>query len=192
MSDGWKNVLILIFIWLGLMFILWSNPAVKNFLITNFSGIFKTADKANIYKDEILYIDQRNVFTGADFHSSEKVNIYSIIQQPSNPMILYAGTDKGLFVSSDNGANWYKRNLPKVISEKAQIYQVSFNAQQPNEASILVVEKNKKIIYKSYDGFYSVIKVFEIDDATFDSIAKGRSISILIPVGDKIFIGTQK
>ncbi|MDB4869603.1 MAG: hypothetical protein JWL97_607 [Gemmatimonadales bacterium] len=45
------------------------------------------------------------------------VDWHSIVIDPRNPDILYAGTDGGVFVSTDNGNNWASRNAGLTITQ---------------------------------------------------------------------------
>jgi photosystem II stability/assembly factor-like uncharacterized protein len=45
------------------------------------------------------------------------VDWHSIAIDPRNPDILYAGTDGGVFVSTDNGANWVSRNAGLTVTQ---------------------------------------------------------------------------
>jgi hypothetical protein len=57
---------------------------------------------------------------GASFRpmgSEVHVDWHSITIDPRNPDILYAGTDGGVFVSTDNGNNWVSRNAGLTVTQ---------------------------------------------------------------------------
>lgn len=65
---------------------------------------------------------------GAEVH----VDWHSVVIDPRNPDILYAGTDGGVFVSTDNGSNWVSRNAGLTVTQ----YYPGISA-SPNGSEIL-------------------------------------------------------
>ncbi len=109
-----------------------------------------------------------NVFNGEDFeeatvHFDKKIDIYDIKISSSNPKLIFAGSNRGLFISRDNGLNWQIfQDRENKINLKTEIYKIIF---LPSGRSFLSVFQNGKgIIYQSEDNFSSLIKILEFDN----------------------------
>ncbi len=83
-----------------------------------------------------------------------QVNIYTVAVAPSNPSILYAGSETGvLYKSTDKGLNWYPFND---YNWGAAILSVEIHPTDPN----IVYAANSTDIFKTTDGgtSWSIIK----------------------------------
>jgi len=76
------------------------------------------------------------------------VKIRSIVADPSNARLVYATTNKGLFVSPDGGKSWEKR-----FSGAANMIVI-----HPTQGNILYLSCGKDGVYKSVDGAKNWVK----------------------------------
>lgn len=78
---------------------------------------------------------------------SKQANVYSIDQSPSNPMILYCGTEPGeVYKSTDGSASWFNVSLNDPLS--GGVYAVEIHPTDPNTVLI----GSGGVIYKTTDG----------------------------------------
>lgn len=180
-----KNAIVLIVIWLAIFGAIFSTDAVKNFF-----GSFFGVMKINSYGDVIL-ISQDNTLNSAKFNASQKPNIYNIIQSPANANVFYAGSDSGIYVSSDNGLNWYQIKLPKELGNNPAIYNLSANVHDPFSIYFWIFKDKKAVVYRTQDSFFSIKEVFEIDSAALGTLASGRNVSSAFSSGNLNLIGTS-
>lgn len=70
-------------------------------------------------------IDGGKNFTNITGNLPEKAYVHVVTEDLRNPNLLYAGTELGLYVSYNNGANWSElnlKNLPRVAVHDVQIH----------------------------------------------------------------------
>ncbi len=186
-GDGLKNIIVFAVIWIALLSAIFANSNVRKF----FSSFF-TSSKISSYGDIIIVSPSKDVFSSAAFHFNKKVNVYDVVQSLTDPDYFYAATDSGLFISYDKGFNWYHLNLPKEIGDTAPIYRVFTNSRFPSQISVLIFKDDNGAIYATNDNFYSIIKSFEISKETAQKLVKDRTVSVILPAGDKFIVGTTK
>lgn len=189
-GDGLKNIIVILTIWGVLVFILFGNSTIRNYIFDIFP-FFKTTPKADISKSSV-FIYNGNNFASANFYGGEKTGIFDIAQSSVNSNIFYAATDSGIFMSNDGAQNWYRLNLPKEF-ESMQISRIFINYLRPYEISFLVFQKDRAILYITRDNFFSVDKLFEINRDTIKGFANDKTANIVKPAfNGNILIGTGK
>jgi photosystem II stability/assembly factor-like uncharacterized protein len=75
----------------------------------------------------------------------EGAEIHAITLHPENPDIVYLGTTKGLYRSTDRGDHWQREPLP----EEADIWSVCLN---PKDSRIVYAGASPPAVYRSDDG----------------------------------------
>lgn len=182
-----KNIAVMAIIWITFIVVVFSNPAIQKY----FKNIF-TGSKYGYYGDVIFLSPSKNVFTNGKVYYDKKPDVYDIVMSPFNKNHFLAATNYGLFLSSDNGLNWYHFDLPKTIGTEIPIYRI-FTNPQSQEISILILDGENGIIYTTSDNFYSLKKSFEINKKEAVQIIKDRTISTIISMGSgKFILGTTK
>lgn len=188
-GDGLKNIIVIVVIWGAFILLLLNNVAIRKVLSSIFSGL--AGSSKIVALKNVIFLSENNIISGANFYSKATVNIFDIVQSPANPKLFYAATSSGIFASSDGGINWYKINIPKEL-EKSTFYRIFINPKKPFEISLVAFENNKAMLYRTKDNFYSISKLFELDNDTLEKMAKGKSISTIAPADGKFIIGTSE
>ncbi len=188
-GDGLKDITVIVVIWGAFILLLLSNSTARKFLSAIFSGL--SGPPKIVALKNVIFLSENSIISGANFYSKSKVDIFDIVQSPANPNLFYAATNAGIFTSYDNGKNWYKVKIPEEF-KKAAFYRIFINPKKPFEISLVAFEKDKALIYKTEDNFYSIGKLFELSNETFKNLVKDRSISIIAPASGKFIIGTNE
>ena len=76
-----------------------------NFLASIFSAVDDTFNKQIGVID---VFDANGNPKGAVFYTGKDLDVYDIKTAPNNSSRIFAGTNHGLFVSRDQGENWYE------------------------------------------------------------------------------------
>ncbi len=113
-------------------------------------GIISVVDKED-FKESIIYFNK-------------KINIFDIKFFPHNQKTVFAASDRGLFVSRDEGLNWKSfSDKENKINAKTEVYKILFGSS--GQAFLSVFQNNKGIIYQSQDDFLSLRKILEFTGA---------------------------
>jgi photosystem II stability/assembly factor-like uncharacterized protein len=75
----------------------------------------------------------------------ESADVHAITVHPENPEIVYIGTTKGLYRSTDRGARWQRQGLPA----DADIWSVCFS---PKDPRIIFVGGSPPVVFRSDDA----------------------------------------
>jgi len=126
------------------------------------------------------------VVSGDNGSTFQKANIYPLVNgqlldvffSNQDKNLIFAGTDKGLLVSSDAGLNWHPfGDLDKKIDSKTTIYKVSQNF-------ISTFDNGTGYIYKTTNNFFNVEKVLDFDsEATYDFEVIGNNLYLAMSNG---------
>ncbi|MCF8298148.1 MAG: T9SS type A sorting domain-containing protein [Saprospiraceae bacterium] len=99
-----------------------ASPTNKNIVYVGGVNIWKSSNKGQNWS-------QVGHWTGADGNPYVHADIHSLEFSPANPNTLFACTDGGLFITTNNGYSWTDRSNGLEI---AQIYGMGISATQPN------------------------------------------------------------
>lgn len=162
-----------ILIWGGLLYFLFSTPLLSEFTGNKFLGssLLSLNSGLNEQKEviSIFYDDNKENFQKAKIHFNKSIDIFDIKVFPDNPELIFAGSNYGLFVSRDGGLNWYNfSDLEQNITSNATVYKILF---ANGQSYISIFQNNKGIVYKSQDKFFSLEKIYEIEDEAVYDIA---------------------
>lgn len=147
----------------------------NNSLASAFS-VSNSSDK-NYQKGIIGISEDKKNFQPANFHFEKSVDIFNIEASIIDHNLIFAGSNKGLFVSRNGGLDWYVfSDLEKEI-DSSEVYKILTGAEQNNEIFISAFKNNKGAVYKTTDDFFSLEKIFEInDEAVYDFVVSGDSL----------------
>ena len=180
------NIFVLVVIWGSLFALILSNQNIKNY----FSSLLgSSAGKS--YENVLLVSPSKNVFSKAKIYYGKRPQINDIAQSLSNPAMVFAATNYGIFVSYDGGLDWYHQDLPEGVGGETPVSKIFTNPARPSEISILILNGNNGIIYTTGDNFRSLNKSFELSKEVFQQLAGNGSISNIVPAGNKFIIGIK-
>lgn len=173
MEEKGLGFIAIILVWGGLLYTLfYISPISANFssgflasAFSNFGNVLNSEQK------EIIGIfDGRGNFQKASIHFDKSINIFDIKVSPDDPQLIFAGSDRGLFISRDGGLNWYGfSDVEHKIDSDTEVYKILFGPKSLNQAFISTFRNNKGIVYKSRNNFFSLEKIFEINgEAAYD------------------------
>lgn len=158
----------------SLLYLLPTADYVKgNFLASALSTIDDTFNKqAGI----VNIFDGDGNLEGAVFHSGKDLDVYDIKMIPGKPEKIFTGTNHGLFVSRDKGSNWYQfSDAEHLIGPDAKVYKILFDSKGSGFVSIY--GKGRGFIYESSDNFFSLDKIFEVEnEAVYDLAADEKNL----------------
>ncbi|MBI5401320.1 hypothetical protein HZB05_00635 [Candidatus Wolfebacteria bacterium] len=180
------SLVVFVVIWFTFFLVVFSNANVRKFI----SNLFAFSKKG-FYQDVIFVSDEKNEFSGAKFYYEKKPDVNDVAQSLLNPRTFFAATNYGIFVSYDEGLDWYHIDLPKEIGAAIPVSRIFTNPNDYSEIYFLILDGDNGVIYSTRDNFYSVKKKFEIKGDVIDKIIGNRSISTIFPAGDKFIIGTK-
>ncbi len=107
------------------------------------SGVWKSTDRGNSF--QLLEATDPGYFSNrSDVRSGEWAFIMSIATHPTDPNILFVGTNRGLYKSTDAGASFQK--MDNVLSANGIVYEVIYT----KENKVYVLQGAS--LFKSDDG----------------------------------------
>lgn len=136
---------------LGWIVTLSRSTAAATSLTPSGSGLFSSASSQI---DSTISLS----FNRWSSNGPEGKEILSIAIEPSNPSVLYAGTDSGLFKSNDNGFSWSRlTNLDRLLFQNDQSNDVGSDrinvvTVDPLNTSTIYVGSERDGVFKSTDG----------------------------------------
>lgn len=147
----------------------------NNSLASAFS-VSNSSDK-NYQKGIVSIFEDKKNFQPVNFYFEKSADIFNIEASTVDHNLLFAGSDMGLFVSRNNGLDWYAfSDLEKVI-DSAEVYKILTSAERKNKIFVSAFKNGKGAVYKTVDDFFSLEKIFEInDEAVYDFAISGDSL----------------
>ena len=185
----------IILIWGGLLYFLFNTPLLSEFTGSNFLGssLLNFNSGLNEQKEVIgiFYDDNKENFQKAKIHFNKSIDIFDIKVSPDNPELIFAGSNHGLFISRDGGLNWYNfSDLEQNITSNATVYKILF---ANGQSYISIFQNNKGIVYKSQDNFFSLEKIYEIEDeAVYDIAVNGNNLYFGLSNGRLLLYSLEK
>ncbi|HDH31364.1 MAG TPA: hypothetical protein ENH26_01160 [Candidatus Wolfebacteria bacterium] len=167
------DAIAIILIWGGLIYMLFNFLPDINFSKNSLASTFSVLDFSNDnYQEGIITISEdKENFQSAAFYFNKPVDIFDIKVSAIDSNLLFAGSDKGLFISRNNGSDWYAfSDLEKKIYS-AKVYKIltGVNSDEKGEIFVSVFKNGKGMIYRTFDNFFSLEKIFEINnEAIYD------------------------
>ena len=192
--------LAVILVWGGLFYLLFVNgPIASNFGSSNFlSSVVASLNTNSQSQGKVIGIsDSQGNFKSAEIHFNQSVDIFDIeiSKNVSNGApLIFAGSNHGLFISRDNSLNWYNfSDVEHKINSDSQVYKILFNPNSPSEGFISVFYQGKGVIYKSHDNFFSLEKIFEVNnEAVYDFNTDGQNLYLGLSNGRLIIYSLVK
>jgi len=178
---GFLAVLI---VWGGLFYLFSANFAVPNVPIRSesfsaaafsaFDGVFGNGDS----NEPFGFVDENGNFQKSQAHFKDSVNISQIEFSSSDPSLLFAVSDGGLFASKDAGLNWYSfSDVEHKLSPGVAVYKILFNSENKKQAFVSVFSNGKGTIYKSENNFFSSEKLIEFNsEGVYDFGIKNNNL----------------
>lgn len=187
--NGGGNFIIMLLIWGSLVYFLVGgfggtasqahiNASGGDFLaliISSFSG--KGNGAAKTAEWTIGFSEDAKNFETAKINFNGEVDVSDVKNFPDDPRTFFAVSNRGLFISRDNGFSWNAvSDSKKKISSGAVVRGTSF-VSSTKHGFLSVADEGKGIVYKSSDDFHLLEKIFEIEDEeVFGLSAAGRDI----------------
>ncbi len=192
--------LAVIIVWGGLLYFLFINgPIASNFGSANFlSSVIASLNANSQSQGKAIGIsDSRGNFQKTEIHFNQSVDIFDIETAKNaldNVPLIFAGSNRGLFISRDNGLNWHNfSDVEHKINSDSQVYKILFNPVSPSEGFISVFYADKGAIYGSRDNFFSLEKIFEVDgEAVYDFDINGQNLILGLSNGKLISYSLAK
>ncbi|MEE8131546.1 MAG: hypothetical protein V3T98_00645, partial [Candidatus Paceibacterota bacterium] len=187
------DAIVIILIWGGLAYALFN--LLPNFnspgssLASAFSAFNSSAK--NHYQEGIISVSEdKENFQAAAFHSKNPVDIFDIKVSATNPNLIFAGSDKGLFISRNGGMDWYNFSDLEGEIDSAKVYKILTSR---SEIFISTFKNGKGTIYRTLDDFFSLEKIFEIsDEAVYDFAFSGNSLYLGLSDGRILIYSINK
>ncbi len=186
---------VIILIWGGLLYFLFSTPLLSEFTGNKFLGSSLLSLNSGLNEQEevisIFYDDNKENFQKAKIHFNKSIDVFDIKVSSDNPELIFAGSNHGLFVSRDSGLNWYNfSDLEQNINSNTTVYKILF---VDGQSYISVFQNNKGIVYKSQDNFFSLEKIFELEDeAVYDFDINGSNLYLGLSNGRLLLYSLEK
>lgn len=183
MNGGGSNFIIMILIWGSLIYFLVGgfgrvvsqahiNASGGDFLasiISSFSG--KGNGAAKTAEWTIGFSEDAKNFETATINFKGEVDVSGVKNFPDDPRTFFAVSNRGLFVSRDNGFSWNPvSDSKKKISSGAVVRGTSFVSSVKN-GFLSVSDGGNGIVYKSSDNFHLLEIIFEIEDEEIFSLS---------------------
>ncbi len=194
--------LIIILIWGGLLYFLVNGSLLTDIGADKFLGsIFSSfASAGPADSDEqcgmkgIIAIFKENgeeKFEATEVHFDKLINVHDIKISPNNPKILFAISNYGLFISRDAGLNWYSfSDFEHKLDSNTRVYKILFTK---DKSYVSVFKNNQGAVYESDDDFFSLKKLFEIqDEAVYDFDVGGDNLYFGLSNGQLLLYSLKK
>jgi len=187
----------LIVVWGGLFYLIFFTPLISgtsgnHFLASALSSFSRVSDTQQ--KEVIAIFNKEGNYKKTNLHFNKSVDILDIEASPIDSSLIFAGSNQGLFVSKDSGLNWYNfSDVEHKINSDAKVYKIAFNPNKTTEEFISVFYGNKGTIYKSRDNFFSLEKIFEINnEAVYDFDIDGSNLYLGLSNGRLLLHSLEK
>ena len=134
------DAIAIILIWGGLIYMLFNFLPDINFSKNSLASTFSVLDFSNDnYQEGIITISEdKENFQSAAFYFNKPVDIFDIKVSAIDSNLLFAGSDKGLFISRNNGSDWYAfSDLEKKIYS-AKVYKILTGVNSDEKGEIFV------------------------------------------------------
>ena len=182
--DKGLGIIVVFLVWGGGIYFLLGNPgslggSVNNFLAStfdSFNGVFA------VHEDIAGNFSKDGEIDKSIIHFAQGVDFLDMAISPVNQLI-FAGSNHGLFVSQDNGLNWYSfSDIKRQIGDRSKVYKILFDSS--GRGFLSVFYDSKGAVYESSDNFLSLKKIFETEaEAVYDFDLKGNNIYLALSDG---------
>lgn len=187
MNGGGSNFIIILLIWGGVIYFLVGgfnrvvsqahvNASGGDFLasiIDSFSG--KENGREKVAEWTIGFSEDAKNFETATINFKGEVDVSGVKNFPDDPRTFFAVSNRGFFISRDNGFSWNAvSDSKKKISAGAVVRGTSF-VSSAKYGFLSVSDGGKGIVYKSPDDFHSLEKIFEIEDKEVFSLSASEN-----------------
>ncbi len=127
--------------------------------ITKDGGIYKSSDMGEVWEQ----------LTVKDEVSLASLDILSMVIDPSNSDILYAGTRvNGIYKSCCQGEHWYKlEDQNGILSNRANVYDIAVDPKDSNRVYIGTYQDKKGRVFRSQDGGGSWEEVYVVSEEKY-------------------------
>jgi len=198
-SKGAGFIAVLI-VWGGLFYLFFASPVASS--VSAGSGSFSAAafsifdgfGDRNGSNEPFGSVDEKGNFQKSQARLDNPVNISQVEFSLSDPSLLFAVSDRGLFASKDAGLNWYSfSDVEHKLSSGATIYKILFNPENKKQSFVSVFSSGKGIVYKSENNFLSVEKLIEFDnEGTYDFDIKNNNLYLGLSNGKLLIYSLDK
>lgn len=178
------QAIVSILIWGSLLYSLLYVFPTADYMKDNFlaSALSVVDDTFNKQVGVVNVFDDKGNLENAVFHTGKDIDVYDIKATAANSSRIFAGTNHGLFVSRDNGSNWYEfSDAEHLITPDVKVYKIFFDSK--GDGFISVYGKGRGFVYRSPDNFFSLDKIFEVKDETAYSM-EGDGNNIYLGLSD--------
>jgi len=194
--------LAVIIVWGGLFYLYSLTPAATvvsanngNFLadaLSSFGNSFSGGSGGS--NEPFGFIDEKGNFQKSQTHYDNAVKISQIEFSLSDPSLMFAVSNSGLFASKDGGINWYPfSDVERKLNPDVAVYKILFNPQNANQSFISVFSDGKGAIYKSENNFLYLEKLIEFDgEGVYDFDIKNNKLYLGLSNGKLIIYSLDK
>ncbi len=182
--------LAILLVWGGLIyFFFFGGPVSANINGSDFFASALSSISGSLKQQEgiIGIVDASGNFQAAKVHSNSGINIFDIEISQSNPGLMFAGSNRGLFISKDNGLNWYDfSDIEHKIDSDSKVYKIS-------EGFVSVFSGGKGLIYRSQDNFFSLYKLIDFNnEAVYDFDVNNDNLYLATSNGRLLLYSLQR
>ncbi|OGM90438.1 hypothetical protein A3J77_00355 [Candidatus Wolfebacteria bacterium RBG_13_41_7] len=194
---GFLAVLI---VWGGLFYLLSASFVVPNVSIGNegFSAValsaFSGFNGGGGSNESFGFVDESGEFQESQAYFKDSVDISQIEISLLDSSLLFAASDRGLFVSKDAGLNWYSfSDVEHKLNSNTAVYKILFNPENKKESFISVFSNGKGTIYRSENNFFSLGKLIEFDsEGAYDFNIKNNNLYLGLSNGKLMIYSIDK
>jgi hypothetical protein len=166
-----KTAIVLVFIWVGFLYALFGVAStigyLKNNSIASLGVVFN--DFNDWFKkrtDIIIHLEESKIKKTAIFWSRDDVDIYTLVALGEGRIL--AGTNAGLFLSTDQGENWREfKDKNNYFGSGILVRKIIFDSLR-NKVFLAVVHNKKSLIYESDSMLKDFRKIIDVNETVVD------------------------
>lgn len=201
MDNKGTGFIAVLIIWGGLFYLFSVSPAApvvsagsgsfSAATVSAFSGILGGNSGSN---EPFGFINKEGNFQKSQAHFDNSVNISQIEISSSDPSLMFAVSNSGLFASKDAGLNWYSfSDVEHKLNSNVTVYKILFNPENKKQSFISVFSDGKGVVYKSENNFLSVEKLIEFDsEGVYDFDIKNNNLYLGLSNGKLIIYSLDR
>jgi len=138
---------------------------------------FQALDQTKLSPIVFVSEDNGKTFDKTYWSGNSAPTVYDFEIDGRNSSLVYAATDRGLFMSRDRGAHWYPYSDLEGQLNQALVYQIKKAANQPNQFFVSIFKNGQGGIYQTDDRFFTLRKIFDTKEAVaYKMVSSGSNL----------------